>query len=134
GTILGTAAYMAPEQAKGKQADKRSDIWSFGVISYEVLTGKKLFPGETAVEILGGVLNNDPDLSAAPARAHELLRWCLEKDRKKRLASISDGRRLLSGTATVGLATESVQPTFTSWRRSWVPWCIAGFLLFALMP
>src|ERR1022692_4947302 len=78
GTILGTAAYMAPEQAKGKQADKRSDIWSFGVILYEVLTGKKLFPGETAVEILGGVLNKDPDLSAAPPRVHKLLRWCLE--------------------------------------------------------
>jgi serine/threonine-protein kinase len=99
GTILGTAAYMAPEQAKGKTADKRSDIWSFGVILYEVLTGKKLFPGETAVEILGGVLNKDPDLSAAPPRVHELLRWCLEKDRKKRLASIGDARRLLAGGA-----------------------------------
>jgi eukaryotic-like serine/threonine-protein kinase len=96
GTILGTAAYMAPEQAKGKQADKRSDIWSFGVILYEVLTGRKLFTGETAVEILAGVLNQDPDLSAAPPRVHKLLRWCLEKDRKQRLASISDARRLLS--------------------------------------
>ena len=73
GTILGTAAYMTPEQAKGKQADKRSDIWSFGVILYEVLTGKKLFVGETAVEILGGVLNKDPDISAAPVRIHRLL-------------------------------------------------------------
>src|SRR5712691_8024107 len=64
GTILGTAAYMAPEQAKGKTADKRSDIWSFGVILYEVLTGKCLFPGDSAVEILGAVLNQDPDISA----------------------------------------------------------------------
>src|SRR5665213_3506638 len=95
GTILGTAAYMAPEQAKGKTADKRSDIWSFGVIVYEVLTGKRLFQGESAVEILGGVLNQEPDLSAAPQRVHKLLRWCLEKDRKRRLASISDARRLL---------------------------------------
>jgi eukaryotic-like serine/threonine-protein kinase len=95
GTILGTAAYMAPEQAKGKAADKRSDIWSFGVIVYEMLTGKRLFQGESAVEILGGVLNKDPDISAAPVRVHKLLRWCLEKDRKQRLASISDARRLL---------------------------------------
>src|SRR6202158_4088660 len=70
GAILGTAAYMAPEQAKGKTADKRSDIWSFGVILYEVLTGKKLFSGETAVEILGAVLNRDADISAAPPRVH----------------------------------------------------------------
>src|SRR6185312_8339829 len=90
GTILGTAAYMAPEQAKGRAADKRSDIWSFGVIVYEMLTGKRLFQGDSAVEILGGVLNKDPDISAAPPRAHKLLNWCLEKDRKKRLASISD--------------------------------------------
>src|SRR5664279_4515206 len=62
GTILGTAAYMAPEQAKGKAADRRSDIWSFGVILYEILTGKKLFAGETAVEILGAVLNREPDI------------------------------------------------------------------------
>ena len=87
---------MAPEQAKGKAADKRSDIWSFGVILCELLTGKRLFPGESAVEILGGVLNKEPDISAAPARVHKLLRWCLEKDRKDRLASISDARRLLS--------------------------------------
>jgi len=107
GTILGTAAYMSPEQARGKQADQRSDIWSFGVILYEVLTGKKLFPGETAVEILGGVLNKDPDLSAAPARVQELLRWCSEKDRKKRLASISDARRLLACAAASQAAASS---------------------------
>src|SRR6202165_147729 len=77
GTILGTAAYMAPEQAKGKAADKRSDMWSFGVILYEMLTGKCLFPGDSAVEILGGVLNKDPDISIAPPRVHKLLRWCL---------------------------------------------------------
>jgi len=111
GTILGTAACMAPEQAKGRQADKRSDIWSFGVILYEVPTGKKLFPGDTAVEILGGVLNKDPDLSPAPARLQELLHWCLEKDRKKRLASISDARRLLLvGQASACGGLEPAQP------------------------
>src|ERR1700738_2505089 len=79
GAILGTAAYMAPEQAKGKAADKRSDIWSFGVILYEVLTGKRLFAGDTPVEILGEVLNQEPDLSVVPPCARRLLAWCLEK-------------------------------------------------------
>jgi len=111
GTILGTAAYMAPEQAKGKQADKRSDIWSFGVILYEVLTGKRLFPGETAVEILGGVLNKDPDLSAAPARVQELLRWCLEKNRKQRLQAIGDARRLLNRDREGGILTVPAAPS-----------------------
>src|SRR6202140_4077526 len=122
GAILGTAAYMAPEQAKGKAADKRSDNWSFGVILYEVLTGKKLFAGETAVEILGGVLNKDPDLSAAPQRVHRLLRWCLEKDRKQRLASISDARRLLSETNA-----ESAPPLAppSRFRLGWAAWATA---------
>jgi eukaryotic-like serine/threonine-protein kinase len=133
GAILGTAAYMAPEQAKGKQADKRSDIWSFGVIVYEVLTGKKLFQGETAVEILGGVLNKDPDVSAAPAHVHELLRWCLEKDRKQRLSSISDARRLLNRDHAE-LAVQSTTFRPAPLHRSWLPWCIAAFLLLALMP
>jgi serine/threonine protein kinase len=65
GTILGTAAYMAPEQARGKTADKRADIWSFGVVVYELLTGKRPFQGETAIEILGAVINKDPDWSIA---------------------------------------------------------------------
>jgi Tol biopolymer transport system component/predicted Ser/Thr protein kinase len=95
GTILGTAAYMSPEQAKGKAADKRSDIWSFGVIVYEVLTGRQPFRGATAVEMLGAVINLEPDLTAVPPPVWDLLRWCLEKDRKRRLAAISDARRML---------------------------------------
>ena len=97
GQILGTAAYMPPEQAKGKTADKRSDIWSFGVVAYELLTGRRPFEGETIVEILGAALNKEPDWSRVPPRAERLLRWCLEKDRKNRLASISDARILLEG-------------------------------------
>ncbi len=73
GTILGTAAYMSPEQAKGKTADKRSDIWSFGVIVSELLTGQRMFTGESAVEILGSVLNREPDLSVAPPRVQRSL-------------------------------------------------------------
>jgi eukaryotic-like serine/threonine-protein kinase len=95
GMILGTAAYMAPEQARGKTADKRSDIWSFGVVVYELLTGKKPFEGESVVETLGAVINRDPDWTAVPSRAQRLLKWCLEKDRKQRLQSIGDARRIL---------------------------------------
>jgi serine/threonine-protein kinase len=107
GTILGTAAYMAPEQARGKQADKRSDIWSFGVVMYELLTGKRPFGGESVVETLGAVINKEPDWSPVPPRAQRLLKWCLEKDRKQRLQSIGDARRALeespaSATASPG--------------------------------
>jgi serine/threonine protein kinase len=130
GTILGTAGYMAPEQAKGKAADKRSDIWSFGVILFELLTGKKMFPGETAVEILGGVLNKEPDILSAPPRLHRLLLWCLEKDRKQRLASISDARRLLAADdestapSASGLGTEP--------QRQWFWMASAAVLALAL--
>ena len=125
GTILGTAAYMAPEQAKGKTADRRSDIWSFGVIVYELLTGQRLFQGETAVEILGSVLNKDLDISAAPPCAHKLLRWCLEKDRKKRLASISDALKMLE---TGDHAPAIIAPT-----PSKLPWVVATALAVALI-
>ena len=86
---------MAPEQAKGKQADKRSDIWSFGVILYEVLTGKRLFSGETAVETLGAVLNKEPDWTPVPERMRRLLQRCLKKDRKQRLGAMGDARWMM---------------------------------------
>jgi eukaryotic-like serine/threonine-protein kinase len=126
GAILGTAAYMSPEQAKGKTADNRSDIWSFGVILYEVLTGTRLFPGDTTVEILGAVLNRDLDVSAAPARVQKLLLWCLERDRKKRLASISDARRMLE---------ERQEPNTTAPSRPrlrMMAWVTAGVFAVAL--
>ena len=96
GVILGTAAYMAPEQAKGMAADARSDIWAFGVILYEMLTGKAGFGGETMVEILSGVLKTDPDWTALPPTTppivRSLLRRCLQKDRNRRLRDIADAR------------------------------------------
>jgi Tol biopolymer transport system component len=135
GAILGTAAYMAPEQAKGKAADRRSDIWSFGVILYEMLTGKRLFQGDSAVEILGGVLNTEPDISATPTRVQQLLRWCLEKDRKQRLASISDARRLLSRDSDRADSDAATAPLL-SWlgRAGWIAAVVvaAASLAFAL--
>jgi eukaryotic-like serine/threonine-protein kinase len=135
GAILGTAAYMAPEQAKGKAADRRSDIWSFGVILYEMLTGKRLFQGESAVEILGGVLNKEPDLSYAPPRVHRLLRWCLEKDRKDRLASISDARRLLTenvAATPVAMAAPPIRKHPLVWALALIALITVASLVFAL--
>jgi eukaryotic-like serine/threonine-protein kinase len=128
GTIVGTSAYMAPEQAKGKQADKRADIWAFGVVVYELLVGRPLFQGETAIEILGEVLNKTPDLSVVPPRARRLLAWCLEKDRKDRLQAIGDARRLLAEES------HDVAPPYvsSSWRGR-LGWAIAAFALVGLV-
>jgi serine/threonine-protein kinase len=99
GVILGTAAYMAPEQAKGKQVDKRADIWSFGVVLYELLTGERLFKGEDVADTLAHVLTKEPDLEKVPPKARKLLRRCLEKDPRKRLRDIGDAMELLEDTA-----------------------------------
>jgi eukaryotic-like serine/threonine-protein kinase len=95
GMILGTAAYMSPEQARGRTADRRSDIWSFGVMIYELLTGQRLFDGSDTSEVLAAVLKDEPDLKSVPAETRRLLRACLEKDPKKRLQAIGDARLLL---------------------------------------
>ncbi len=78
GVILGTAAYMPPEQACGKPVDKRADIWSFGVVLFEILTGKRLFPGADVTEVLAAVIKDQPDFTAVPAQVRPLLRRCLE--------------------------------------------------------
>ena len=96
GVILGTAAYMSPEQARGKSVDKRADIWAFGVVLYEMLTGQQLFAGETVSDTLAAVLRHEPDYARVPARMQRLLRWCLEKDPKKRLRDITDGMALVA--------------------------------------
>jgi hypothetical protein len=96
GVILGTAAYMAPEQAKGRPIDKRSDLWAFGCVVYEMLTGRRAFDGEDAGDTLASVLRAEPDWHAlpvaTPASIRRLLRRCLEKDRKRRLSDIADAR------------------------------------------
>ena len=96
GMILGTAAYMSPEQAQGKPVDKRSDIWSFGVVLSEMLTGSQLFDGETVSDIIAAVLRDKVDWSVLPAEApaslRKLLGRCLERDRKRRLRDIGDAR------------------------------------------
>jgi serine/threonine protein kinase/Tol biopolymer transport system component len=90
GVILGTAAYMSPEQAKGKTVDKRADIWAFGCILYECLTGKRVFEGETVTETLAAVLTRDPEWEKVPGKFHLLLRRCLQRNLNKRPWDISD--------------------------------------------
>jgi serine/threonine-protein kinase len=96
GMILGTAAYMSPEQAKGRTVDKRSDVWAFGVVLYEMLTGQRPFKGDDVPETLASVLTRQPDWTTLPAATppliRRLLRRCLEKDRTRRLADIADAR------------------------------------------
>ena len=110
--ILGTAAYMAPEQAKGKSVDKRADIWAFGVVVYELLTGQRLFKGDDAAETLAQVLTKEPDLDRVPAKIRPLLRRCLQKDPKQRLRDIGDAMPLL-GEAPV--ETPAAAPSMRRW-------------------
>ena len=112
GVILGTAAYMAPEQAKGKSVDKRADIWAFGVVVYELLTGQRLFKGDDAAETLAQVLTKEPDLDRVPAKIRPLLRRCLQKDPKQRLRDIGDAMPLLAETLE---ETPAAAPALRRW-------------------
>src|SRR4029453_8697911 len=115
GIILGTAAYMAPEQAKGAAVDKRADIWAFGLVLHEMLTGERLFAGDSVAETLAGVLKSDIDFSKLPASiataVRQLLRRCLERNPKTRLHDIADARLviddLLAGRVEAGGAVTS---------------------------
>ena len=92
GVILGTAAYMAPEQARSQPVDKRADIWAFGVVLWEMLTGQRLFSRETASDSLAALLTEEPSWDEVSPRMRPLLRRCLEKDPRKRLHDIADAR------------------------------------------
>jgi Tol biopolymer transport system component len=135
GVILGTAAYMSPEQARGIAADKRADIWSFGVVLYEMLTRRSLFGGETVSDTLAGVLKTDPDWRAlppqTPASIRRLLRRCLEHDRKRRLHDISDAL-LEIDEATAESAAPPAVPTARKPRSRLFPWLVAALLALAL--
>ncbi|MGA2715641.1 MAG: protein kinase [Bryobacteraceae bacterium] len=120
GMILGTAGYMSPEQARAKDVDKRADIWAFGVVLYEMLTGQRLFEGETVGDTLAAVIKEEPDLTKVPAKVQRLLRRCLEKDPKKRLRDITGAEFLL----------EAVEPAAITHRK--LPW-IAAAAIFAVL-
>ncbi|MBK5291990.1 MAG: protein kinase [Acidobacteriia bacterium] len=115
GVIMGTAGYMAPEQARGQAVDKRADIWSFGVVLYELLTGKRLFSGKTVSDTLAQVLTKEIDLSETPPEVQPLLRRCLQRDRKLRLHDIADAWMV---------GAEPSAQVFT--RRRVLPWALAA--------
>lgn len=135
GVLLGTAGYMAPEQAKGKPIDKRADIWAFGVVLFELLTGKRLYSGETASETLALVMTQEPNWEQlpedTPAHVRHLLRRCLTRDPKERLRDIGEARIAL-GRPVEESATVSVgAPASPRWRRA-LPWAVAGLFGIAL--
>ncbi len=121
GVILGTAAYMSPEQAKAKSADRRTDIWAFGCILYECLTGKRAFEGETVTETLAAVLTKEPEWQSVDANLRPLLHRCLERDPRKRLRDIGDAFALLEST-----------PESAPVKRPWLAWSIAALFFVAL--
>ncbi|HEY8057086.1 MAG TPA: protein kinase [Terriglobales bacterium] len=125
GMILGTAAYMAPEQAKGKVADRRADIWAFGCILFELLSGQQAFRGETATEVLAAVITQEPDWSllpsTTPAAARAMVARCLKKDPHQRLQAIGDAR-----IAMEEAAADDHEPADQAKRRARWPWVTAA--------
>src|SRR5262249_39122797 len=123
GIVLGTAAYMAPEQARGKSVDRRADIWAFGCVLYEMLTGTRAFVGEDTSLLLADVLKSDPAWSAVssmPLRLQQLLRRCLHKDPRERLRDIGEARiaidGMMTGTSEASSLSAARQGT-PAWRR-----------------
>jgi serine/threonine protein kinase/Tol biopolymer transport system component len=142
GLIIGTAAYMAPEQAKGKPVDRRADVWAFGCVLYEMLAGQKAFEGETVSDVLAAVIKSEPDWSALPADTpvsiQKLTRRCLAKDPKQRLHDMGDARltveETLSGAdaeAAISGGQTAVSKHVSVVRRS-MPWALGAVaVLFA---
>ena len=128
GMILGTAAYMSPEQARGKAVDRRADIWAFGVVLFEMLTGRQLFSGETTSDLLAAVLREQIDLKALPAGvprpARRTLERRLQKDPRRRLRDIGDARLdiedAIAGTESVSAAPTGQVTRWGTRRASWI--------------
>ena len=133
GMVLGTAAYMSPEAGQGAPADKRSDVWGFGCVLYEMLTGQRAFGGEDITDTLAAVAKSEPAWEALPQGVSPSLRMflrrCLQKHAKQRLHDIADMRLALEG------AFEAVAPQTTSWRGgrlAWIAFAVAAVVAAAL--
>ncbi len=135
GVILGTAAYMSPEQAKGKAVDKRTDIWAFGCVLYELLTGQQVFTGESVPEILGGIFKSDPDWNALPGdippAIGTLLRRCLQKDAIRRSRDAAEIRFQIEEAQAAQKPAPGLIPARTD-RRQAMPWAV-GFIAGAIV-
>ena len=123
GIILGTAAYMSPEQARGKFVDRRADIWAFGCVLYEMLTGQRAFRGDDVTDVMAAVVRADPDWTALPSETPPVIRTlldlCLQKDRAKRASSIGVVKLLLDPPAAI--AGTNAAPAFRGTRRNgWI--------------
>ncbi len=133
GMLLGTAAYMSPEQAKSKEANRRSDIWSFGVVLFEMLSGHRLYSGETAAETLAAVLKTEPDWSVLPGSVppgiRRLMRRCLEKDARRRVQAIGEARialeDALAGASQAPLTTHAAGADRAHAKHA-LPWLLAA--------
>ena len=124
--ILGTAAYMSPEQAKGKPVDKRTDIWAFGCVLYEMLAGRRAFEGEDVSDTLAAILRGEPDwtlLPALPPAVDTLIRRCLERDWRRRIGSMSTVRFVLEDPAVLSPASTAAAAGGCRGRRrrAWRP-------------
>jgi Tol biopolymer transport system component len=138
GIILGTAAYMSPEQARGKPVDKRADIWAFGCVLFEMLTGTRAFPGEDVTDTLANVLKREPDWLALPPNTplamRTLMQRCLEKEPRQRIADISTALFVMS-TPLVGVSANAEHAAGAQTTPTWLriaPWAVALVLLAAL--
>jgi len=115
GVIIGTAAYMAPEQARGRVVDKRADIWAFGVVLLEMVTGRRVFQGEDLTDTLASVVKVDPNLEDVPPRLQRLLKKCLQKDPAKRLRDIGDAWDLLDDESAATRPSSDVPRRRITW-------------------
>jgi serine/threonine protein kinase/Tol biopolymer transport system component len=134
--ILGTAAYMSPEQAKGRAADQRSDVWAFGCVLYQILTGRQAFAGEDVVETLGAVIHKNADWTAlppdTPAAIRRLLTRCLQKDRAQRIPHMGAARLEIQDAINDGPRSFVESPDTRPRSHGWIAWAVAAFLLLVL--
>ena len=130
GVLMGTVAYMSPEQARGQEVDKQADIWAYGVVLFEMLTGRTAFPGDTVTDVMAAVVTQEPDWNTLPPgtpwHVTEVLRLCLAKDPRQRVHDIADSRLMLTSSAAPMTETSPVAEAKT-WRR-FLPWSVAAAL------
>ena len=130
GVLLGTAAYMAPEQARGLDVDKQADIWAFGAVLFEMLSGRITFPGATVTDVIAAVVSHEPNWEELPEETpwnlREVMKLCLTKDARERIHDIGDARLLLTRPTAPEAATIQAEST-AGWQR-WLPWAVAAAL------